>query len=304
MTTKRNKGNSLLRLVDEYVAIDLETTGLDPSYDEIIEIGAVHIVCGERIEEYYTLVKPSYPIDDFITELTGITNEMLESAPCISEVLPELLNFVGNHIILGHNVNFDINFICDSLSAMNGSSFTNDFIDTMRLSRRLFPEERHHRLKDVVKRFSLGDGIEHRATSDAIHAHKCYEYLKSYILENGLDLDSSAFKSHYHVRAKDIHASTDKMDESHPLYGKVCVFTGVLEKLPRREAMQLVVNAGGICGDTVTKKTNYLILGNNDYCKTIKDGKSTKQKKAEKLILDGADLDILSENVFYEIMGY
>ena len=65
--------------------------------------------------------------------------------------------------------------------------------------------------------------------------------------------------------------------------------------------MQLVADVGGINGDSVTKKTNYLILGNNDYCKAIKDGKSNKQKKAEKLILEGADLQIITENVFYDM---
>ena len=67
--------------------------------------------------------------------------------------------------------------------------------------------------------------------------------------------------------------------------------------------MQAVANIGGICADSVTKKTNYLILGNNDYCASIKDGKSTKQKKAESLILKGQDLQILSESVFFEYIN-
>ena len=72
--------------------------------------------------------------------------------------------------------------------------------------------------------------------------------------------------------------------------------------MPRKEAMQLVANLGGINGDSVTKKTNYLILGNNDYCKAIRDGKSNKQKKAEKLKLEGHDIEILPETVFYELL--
>lgn len=69
-----------------------------------------------------------------------------------------------------------------------------------------------------------------------------------------------------------------------------------------KDAMQLVVNLGGQCGDNVTAKTNYLILGNNDFCSLIKDGKSNKQKKAESLILKGKDIQILSENVFYDLV--
>lgn len=72
--------------------------------------------------------------------------------------------------------------------------------------------------------------------------------------------------------------------------------------MARKDAMQLVVDLGGSVGDNVTKKTNYLILGNNDFCASIKDGKSNKQKKAEELILKGSDLEILSENVFYDLV--
>jgi DNA polymerase-3 subunit epsilon len=83
----------------------------------------------------------------------------------------------------------------------------------------------------------------------------------------------------------------------------VFVFTGTLERMPRKEAMQYVVDAGGVCADNVTKKTNYLVLGIIDYCVTIKDGKSTKQKKAEHLKLSGSDIETISENVFYEMLS-
>ena len=102
--------------------------------------------------------------------------------------------------------------------------------------------------------------------------------------------------------AKDIQASTNNFDETTPVYEKVFVFTGTLERMTRKEAMQLVVDHGGLCGDGVNKKTNFLVLGNNDYCTTIKDGKSTKQKKAEQLKLTGCDIEIISENVFYDMI--
>ena len=67
--------------------------------------------------------------------------------------------------------------------------------------------------------------------------------------------------------------------------------------------MQIVVNMGGFCFDTVTKKTNFLVLGNNDYCSTVKDGKSSKHKKAEQLMLKGQDIQIITENVFYDMIN-
>ena len=117
------------------------------------------------------------------------------------------------------------------------------------------------------------------------------------------ELLKSIKKSKSGIKASDISAKVSNFDVTHPLYGKICVFTGVLEKMLRRDAMQVVANLGGINADNVTKKTNYLILGNNDYCKSIKDGKSSKQKKAEKLQLDGHDIQIIPENVFYDMIA-
>lgn len=97
---------------------------------------------------------------------------------------------------------------------------------------------------------------------------------------------------------------SDDIDETNPFYEKECIFTGKLERLVRKEAQQLVVNMGGHCGTSVTKKTNFLILGNNDYCKSIKDGKSSKQKKAESLKLKGQDIEVIPEDVFYEMLTW
>ena len=92
------------------VAIDIETTGLDPQSDAIIEIGAVRFN-GHRIEaEWTTLVNPGRPIPPFITQLTGITNEMVRNAPPIKAVIQDLADFVGDAPVIGHNVRFDLCF--------------------------------------------------------------------------------------------------------------------------------------------------------------------------------------------------
>lgn len=97
--------------VSDYVVVDIEKTGLDPQWNDIIEFGALRISDGKVIDSFTSLVNPGYEIDNFIIELTGITNEMLATASDIKAVLPKFLDFVGNSIVLGHNVNFDINFI-------------------------------------------------------------------------------------------------------------------------------------------------------------------------------------------------
>lgn len=296
---RMHKGKSLLNSINDYIVIDLETTGLDPKFDEIIEIGAIKVINNKIQDSFSTLIHPNRDISDFITNLTGITNDMLINAPSIKEVLPSFIEFIGNHILVGHNVNFDINFLYDNILYNLDEPLVNDFIDIMRFSRRFFKEYDNHKLCTLVNNFGIKTFPKHRALIDCYSTQLCYEYIKQYIVDNNIDI-SIVFK-HTKLKASDVSATVNEFDESHPLYGKICAFTGVLS-VPRKEAMQYVCNVGGICADSVTNDTNFLILGNNDYCSTIIEGKSSKQKKAESYILKGNDLTILSENTFWDLL--
>lgn len=324
---KRNKGQSLILFPDDYIVIDIETTGLDPDYCSIIEVGAIRIQNRQIMDTFSSLIKPqNYVvvmqqdknnddyiihngetvrfIDKFISELTGITNRMLANAPSEQEVLPNFFNFIGDSVLVGHNVNFDINFLYDRRMSLFSKPLNNNFIDTLRISRKLFKNYSNHKLTTLVKNLGVADSIEHRAESDCLYTMRCFEEMRKYVLDNKIDMFELSQSRHGRgISLNSICATVDSFDESNLLYGKCCVFTGILERMLRREAAQLVVNSGGICENTVTKKTNYLILGNNDFCKSVKDGKSLKQKKAEELILKGADLQIISENVFYDMLS-
>lgn len=299
------KGKSIIDLLDNYIIFDIETTGLDSSYDEIIEIGAIRIENNKIVNKFQSLVKPNRVIDDYISELTGITNDMLIDAPLIEDVLPQFIEFVGNEILIGHNVNFDINFVYDNLYRNNYKVLTNDFIDTMRLSRKLLSELSHHRLTDLAEYFNIDYSNNHRALKDCEITLSVYEKLKLLAIEKYKNLDSfkNAFKKNsYAIKAKDITTTKTEFDIDNLFYGKYVAITGTLEKLKRQDAMQIIVDLGGYCEDNVTKKTNYLILGNNDYNLNLRDKKSSKLIKAEKLKLEGKDIEIISENVFYDII--
>lgn len=300
-----SKGKAVNTLPEDYVALDLETTGLDPEWDSIIEIGMVRVRRGEVDAEYSTLVNPGMEIDEFITDLTGITNDMLAAAPAIAEVLPAAREFLGDDVILGHNINFDINFIYDNCECQGLPPVSNDYIDTMRISRRVLPDLKHHRLKDIVKALGVKHTQAHRAIGDCHATIDCYKALLARIdADMGRDDFTAAIANRSSVRP-DLRALTadgTAVDRTHPLYGKHCVFTGTLAKMVRVDAAQAVVNVGGLCDNGVNKDTNFLILGASDYSR-IKDGKSSKLKKAEGLIAKGADLQIISENVFYDLMN-
>lgn len=306
----RKKGKNLFSVPSSYCIIDIETTGLSPDFDSIIEVSAVKYIDGKEVGNFTSLIKPEETyddgtyIDDFIEKLTGITNEMLSTAPDPMPVFKQFKDFIGENILIGHNVNFDINFLYDNFEHYLSEKLDNDFVDTMRFSRFLHPEEAHHRLEDLAERYKIDYSGAHRSLNDCYITHACYEHLQEEMIQSSGSLDSfiDSWKKHKRgLKATDIQASKGSFDVTHPLYGKVCVFTGTLEKMARKDAMQLVADIGGINADSVTKKTNFLILANNTYCPLIKDGKSNKQKKAEKLKLEGYDIEVIPENVFYDM---
>lgn len=307
MSKKANKrpckGKSLTNFVDTYTIIDLETTGLSPYYDDIIEFAAIKVKNNKIVETYQQLINPGYEIDEYITDLTGITNEMLSTAPSINVLIDKILDFISDDIVIGHNVNFDINFLYDRVNSIKKTAFSNNFIDTMRFARKLCNELEHHRLVDLTQHFNIDVTEYHRALSDCKSTYLIYNELRELALKQFDTLNDFSNSFRYNYSHKNIVATVTEFDETHPLYKKRCMITGKLERFTRNEAKQIILNFGGLFDKTdVTKNTNYLIMGNNDYCSTIKDGKSNKQKKAERYILQGCDLMIMPEETFYDMI--
>jgi len=164
------------QLDDEIVVFDIETTGLTPVDCEIIEIGAVVLKGSEIKEEYSTFVKPTHLIPTNIQQLTGITDEMVQDARGIEEVLPEFVKFINGRPLCAHNASFDVGFIenkCEKLGLEGG--FT--YIDTLELSRILMPELSKHKLNVVAEAIGAGDFNHHRACDDARVCAKILAYL-------------------------------------------------------------------------------------------------------------------------------
>ena len=285
------------KIVNDYCVVDLETTGLSAEFDEIIELAALKIKGNEIASKYQQLVKPTYEIDEFITELTGITNDMVADQPSIDEAIQSFLDFIEGEIIVGHNTSFDIQFIQKAAK----KELNNEYIDTLQLARKVYPDLKHHRLKDMAKYLQF-DHTAHRALGDCEATFKLYKDIGSQLNSRGVELSELFYNKRKSDYNYDLQAEGE-IDENNFFFDKHVVFTGKLDKMARKDAMQLVVNAGGVLDKTVTKSTNYLVLGNNDYVSSIKDGKSTKQKKAEKYILAGCDLSIIDEVTFYRLIG-
>lgn len=400
MSTMREfKGNSLLDFVNDYVVVDIETTGFSPSANEIIEIGAIKILNNEVCDSYHTLIKIDNTIPPNIVNLTGITDDLLkEKGILINDAICDFINFIGENIIVGHNINFDINFLYDNCIKYTGKPLTNDFVDTLRIAKSFVKDTYNHKLSTLAKKFEVDYDNHHRALNDVMITNEIYKKLKylkeNYVeirmkelqpyltsnldytnkkisiksklkyldnalveailksmnsksypflsknanillvndstyekLQNPLDNDDPymlfyndwMFKAQKRANEKNLIIVSEtefcnkigipiksniqkEMDINNPLYQKHCVFTGTLEKMNRKQAEMIVSSIGGIIDSGVTRKTSYLILGNNDYNFAVKNGKSSKHKKAEELQNQGYEIEIIPEDLFYEMI--
>ena len=160
-------GEQEMAFDDEFVAFDLETTGLSSQTDRIIEIGAVVMKNGREMDRFQTFVDPERKLERKIVDLTGITDDMLVGAPKIEEVLPKFLEFVGDRVLVAHNSDFDTGFI-RAECARQGLVYDKTAADTLILSQNLLPQLNKFKLNIVSDALSLPDFNHHRAADDAV----------------------------------------------------------------------------------------------------------------------------------------
>lgn len=171
-------------MLDTFVLLDLETTGLSPKEDKIIEIGAIKYVDGKVVSKFETFVNPARRIPDRIIEVTGITDDMVANAPYIEEVIDELVDFLKGNVIIGHNIVFDYSFVKQN-AVNNKHEFNGTVIDTLKLARKFLPELPKRSLDYLCQHFGIVDENHHRAVNDAYVAGELYKILcERYEAEN------------------------------------------------------------------------------------------------------------------------
>lgn len=151
----------------EFCVFDTETTGLDPGVEYLTEIGAVIVRNGEVVEEFDTFVKPGKAITSKITELTGITNEMVADAPSEAEALRAFLDFVDGRILVAHNAHsFDIRFL-RAAAKRSGIEFEPTYIDTLTMAQAMYPGLHNYKQGTINKHLELPAYEAHRACEDS-----------------------------------------------------------------------------------------------------------------------------------------
>lgn len=193
-----------------YVVLDIETTGLSSINDKITEFGMVKIEHGEIIDTYETFVNPEVHIPDNITQITGITDEMVENAPKIDEVIPKVLEFVGDLPIVAHNANFDIGFIRYNAKLL-GYELNNVIIDSLQMSRDIFPNFKKHKLGILADNLGIEVDVAHRALDDVITLVKVFnvmiERLKDKDVKTIADIDN-VFKNNFNLKNAETYHAT------------------------------------------------------------------------------------------------
>lgn len=178
MSARKFKGKRVNALPSDYTVVDIETNGLVAGVCEIIEVSALKVRNDEIVSRFSSLIKPAQRISWFITRLTGITDDDVRFAPDAEEVLKKFHDFAGSDILLGHNVNFDINFLYDGLWLHNGLILDNNFVDTLSLARRVLPRLLNHKQTTVAGYYGISTDGAHRALRDCEICYSCYLNLK------------------------------------------------------------------------------------------------------------------------------
>lgn len=175
-------------MINSYVCIDLETTGLNPKTDRIIEIGAVKVAEGRVVDTFSTYVNPGRRLEERIVELTGIVQEQVDDAPEITQVLQELIAFLEDYPLLGHRILFDYSFL--KKAAVNQKlSFEKQGIDTLWIARCFLPELEKRSLEFLCKHYEIPHHA-HRALADAEATSVLYQKLAAQFYEK----DSKPFE--------------------------------------------------------------------------------------------------------------
>lgn len=305
--------------VKEYVVVDIETTGLDAIDDRIIELAAIRYIDDVEVGRFSSLVRPytpnlmaaytfaefeelagttgiNYIEDPYITKLTGITNNMLMDAPTADQIAPAFFDFIGNLPVVGHNfLKFDLEFLREfAAETKTRTSIGHDIIDTFELAERFLPHAGSRSLNSVAQFFGAEGESSHRALDDALQTAFVYHEVKKIVTDKKLE----PFRHFDNGHLSHLTIISDPASENDDKFaGKTFVFTGNM-KMYRGQAMQHVVNRGGILSQALNKKTNYLVVSDNDDTNG-----SSKLQRLFQYKQSGQDLSIIKESAFYELIG-
>ncbi len=169
-----------------YCVLDLETTGFSFRTEKITEVGIVKVKNGEVIDEFSCFVNPEKPIPQRVVEVTNITDDMVKDAETIDKVMPKILEFVGDSVLVAHNADFDIGFLKYNANEL-GLSLDNTYLDTLRLAKDLFPDYKKYKLGKIAENLGIKVEVAHRALDDVDTTVKVLNVMLNMLKEKGVE---------------------------------------------------------------------------------------------------------------------
>ena len=292
-------GSQDMAFDDEFVAFDLETTGLSPRNDTIIEIGAVVMKNGVELDRFQTFVDPHKSLTKEITELTGITDDMVKGAPDITEVLPRFIEFVGNRVLVAHNADFDTAFIREACRKQ-GLPYTFTSADTLVLSQNLMTKLNKHKLNIVANALSLPEFNHHRAADDSVTCGlimaKFMEMLRERDIHTLQQINPSMEKVRSEMRADDRYA------QHIVLFAKNQIGLRNLYQLLSEANLYHFKRVPRILKSELIKHREGLIIGsaceNNEVFQAVIKGRSDEELKRLASFYDYLEVQPISNNRF------
>ena len=183
----------MLRLeeLNDYLVLDLETTGFSPKYDDILEFSGVKIRNGRVFESLTTFIRPSKRIPYHISSVNHIYDHMVADAPLPGQIMPKIREFLGNDVIVGHNVGFDLRFLDMAFRTYLGLRLSAVFFDTMALSKYVIRDVPNHKLATLSDFCGCKCQPKHRAEADCLSTHEILQYIKQRCKQYGMSFQAS-----------------------------------------------------------------------------------------------------------------
>lgn len=308
-----------------FVAIDFETA--NSNMNSACSIGLVEVCENVIVNEFYSLIQPpTLTFNERNIEITNITPDDVKNSPKFPAVWEEIKKYFNNsNIITAYNASFDMHVLKNCLTEYNLDVPNFEYICAMDISSKVCPNKNGQRsLKSRCEFLNVNLKDHHNSLCDAkacaeviintiniknssfnnlfefYGSLKINEFLNLNIEKNSSRTNDKKFNN---VNIHDITPHVETFDFKHSFYNKNIVFTGELSSISRKDAMQKIVNLGGILKSGVSRTTNYIIIGKQDKSIVGKEGLSTKEKKALELIEKGYNIEIIDENKLLKIIS-
>ncbi|WP_223902590.1 exonuclease domain-containing protein [Lactobacillus laiwuensis] len=292
----RGKGQEWPDFISDYTMLDIETTGLNPYRDHVTELGAVKVRANHVVDEFSQLVV--YPrsnrVPSFITKLNGITEDLLlEKGKPVKEAMTSFRKFIGDDIIIGYNVNFDLNFLYDLARKFHLPELSNDYVDVLRLARVYYPQQ-HNRLLDCIQRAGIAQVEQHHGLEDSLDTKKVYDDFRQHFTPELLQEAQGKLKN---IDLLQEELEVWELGFRNPVNNKKIAFAPEVE-INGTEAAQMVNNMNGIAQSGVKADTDYLIMSDDGFFSK----NNPETLKAREYNHAGSKIKRLSESYFLNML--